>query len=109
MKDIPELRNVGVVDIENLVSMGKQMKFCPYYMSRELKQQADIIFMPYNYLLDPRMRAVLGDYNSNLHSCGSITAILMDRDILIMSVSKVTCCTQFICISIALKGISLTK
>lgn len=64
MKDIPELRNVGVVDIESLVSMGKQMKFCPYYMSRELKQQADIIFMPYNYLLDPRMRAVLGDYNS---------------------------------------------
>lgn len=66
MKDIPELRNVGVVDIEDLVSMGKRMKFCPYYMSRELKNHADIIFMPYNYLLDPRMRQVLGDYYSNI-------------------------------------------
>uniref|UniRef100_A0A8B9NVI3 Regulator of telomere elongation helicase 1 n=1 Tax=Apteryx owenii TaxID=8824 RepID=A0A8B9NVI3_APTOW len=29
---------------------------CPYYLSRSLKQQADIIFMPYNYLLDSKSR-----------------------------------------------------
>uniref|UniRef100_A0A669P2W9 Regulator of telomere elongation helicase 1 n=1 Tax=Phasianus colchicus TaxID=9054 RepID=A0A669P2W9_PHACC len=29
---------------------------CPYYLSRSLKQQADIIFMPYNYLLDAKSR-----------------------------------------------------
>uniref|UniRef100_A0A8C8B6D0 Regulator of telomere elongation helicase 1 n=1 Tax=Otus sunia TaxID=257818 RepID=A0A8C8B6D0_9STRI len=29
---------------------------CPYYLSRNLKQQADIIFMPYNYLLDSKSR-----------------------------------------------------
>ena len=31
---------------------GKKHTFCPYYMSRELYQTADVIFMPYNYLLD---------------------------------------------------------
>ncbi|NXN06995.1 RTEL1 helicase, partial [Indicator maculatus] len=29
---------------------------CPYYLSRSLKQQADVIFMPYNYLLDSKSR-----------------------------------------------------
>ena len=27
-------------------------RMCPYYLARELKSQADIIFMPYNYILD---------------------------------------------------------
>jgi len=28
---------------------------CPYYTSKELKKDADIIFMPYNYLIDPKV------------------------------------------------------
>uniref|UniRef100_A0A8D2ERN5 Regulator of telomere elongation helicase 1 n=1 Tax=Theropithecus gelada TaxID=9565 RepID=A0A8D2ERN5_THEGE len=31
-------------------------RVCPYYLSRNLKQQADIVFMPYNYLLDAKSR-----------------------------------------------------
>ncbi len=27
-------------------------RMCPYYLARELKSQADIVFMPYNYILD---------------------------------------------------------
>ena len=28
---------------------------CPYFTSKELKKDADIIFMPYNYLIDPKV------------------------------------------------------
>ncbi|XP_053309652.1 regulator of telomere elongation helicase 1 [Spea bombifrons] len=45
-----------ILDIEDLVKNGTKHRACPYYLSRGLKQQADIIFMPYNYLLDPKSR-----------------------------------------------------
>ncbi|XP_053430850.1 regulator of telomere elongation helicase 1 isoform X3 [Nycticebus coucang] len=45
-----------ILDIEDLVKTGSKHRVCPYYLSRSLKQQADIIFMPYNYLLDAKSR-----------------------------------------------------
>ena len=45
-----------MLDIEDLVKAGNKNVCCPYYMTKELKQNADIIFMPYNYLLDPKIR-----------------------------------------------------
>uniref|UniRef100_A0A8C6H5G9 Regulator of telomere elongation helicase 1 n=1 Tax=Mus spicilegus TaxID=10103 RepID=A0A8C6H5G9_MUSSI len=45
-----------ILDIEDLVKNGSKQKMCPYYLSRNMKQQADIIFMPYNYLLDAKSR-----------------------------------------------------
>uniref|UniRef100_A0A8C5PEP3 Regulator of telomere elongation helicase 1 n=1 Tax=Leptobrachium leishanense TaxID=445787 RepID=A0A8C5PEP3_9ANUR len=45
-----------ILDIEDLVKNGTMLRACPYYLSRNLKQQADILFMPYNYLLDPKSR-----------------------------------------------------
>ena len=35
-------------------------RVCPYYMARELKANADIVFMPYNYLLDAKARRIHG-------------------------------------------------
>uniref|UniRef100_A0A4W6E882 Regulator of telomere elongation helicase 1 n=1 Tax=Lates calcarifer TaxID=8187 RepID=A0A4W6E882_LATCA len=46
----------SILDVEDLVKFGKKQRVCPYYLSRSLKQQADVIFMPYNYLLDPKSR-----------------------------------------------------
>ncbi|XP_036926063.1 Fanconi anemia group J protein [Sturnira hondurensis] len=43
-------------DIEELVSLGKKLKACPYYTARELIEDANIIFCPYNYLLDAQIR-----------------------------------------------------
>ncbi|NXV22331.1 FANCJ protein, partial [Cepphus grylle] len=43
-------------DIEDLVSLGKKLHACAYFAARELMVGADIVFCPYNYLLDPQIR-----------------------------------------------------
>lgn len=45
-----------ILDIEDLSALGRKHKVCPYFMSRELRAGADLIFMPYNYVLDSKMR-----------------------------------------------------
>ncbi|KAM1822970.1 hypothetical protein ACFX13_025632 [Malus domestica] len=47
------------VDIEDLVNTGKKLGPCPYYLSRELHKVVDILFAPYNYLIDPAFRKSL--------------------------------------------------
>ncbi|XP_063064363.1 regulator of telomere elongation helicase 1 [Engraulis encrasicolus] len=46
----------SILDVEDLVKAGNKQRVCPYYLARNLKQQAEIIFTPYNYLLDPKSR-----------------------------------------------------
>lgn len=48
-----------ILDMEDLVLCGKKKGFCPYYLERELALEADIIFMPYNYVIDPALRKQL--------------------------------------------------
>lgn len=47
-------------DVEDLCRIGKQRKGCPYFLSRNLASEADIIFGPYNYILDPVIRRSMG-------------------------------------------------
>jgi regulator of telomere elongation helicase 1 len=48
-----------VCDIEDMVNLGQRYEVCPYYLSKELQSSADVIFMPYNYLIDPAIRRSL--------------------------------------------------
>lgn len=48
-----------VMDIEDLVSLGENRTVCPYYLSREMANSSDMIFLPYNYLIDPKTRSGL--------------------------------------------------
>ncbi|XP_077044845.1 Fanconi anemia group J protein isoform X2 [Agelaius phoeniceus] len=43
-------------DIEDLLRLGRKLRACPYFAARELLVGADIVFCPYNYLLDPQIR-----------------------------------------------------
>lgn len=46
-----------ILDIEDLAQLGKKLECCPYFVSKDIAKRADIIFMPYNYLIDPKIRA----------------------------------------------------
>ncbi|CAH0562418.1 unnamed protein product [Brassicogethes aeneus] len=65
MKKDPAVSESPVMDIEDLVKLGNLHKFCPYYMAWEIQKEADIIFMPYNYLFYPKVRKSLGIVLSN--------------------------------------------
>lgn len=52
----------SVWDIEELVNLGRQKNSCPYYGSRLLLKTADIVFCPYNYIIDPVIRGTVHVY-----------------------------------------------
>ncbi|KHN32605.1 regulator of telomere elongation helicase 1 homolog [Glycine soja] len=58
MKDNPQLGEEPV-DIEDLVNIGRRFGPCPYYLSKELHKFVDIVFAPYNYLIDRGYRKSL--------------------------------------------------
>jgi hypothetical protein len=43
-------------DLEDLVQEGRRVKCCPYFASRDLIATADVVFCPYVYLIDPKIR-----------------------------------------------------
>jgi fanconi anemia group J protein len=49
-----------VHDIEDLAALGRSRKACPYYLSRKWAENAELIFGPYNYLVDPVIRRSMG-------------------------------------------------
>lgn len=45
-----------IEDIEDLRLHGKRKKICPYYLQQNRHKYADLILMPYNYIVDPKIR-----------------------------------------------------
>ncbi|OZJ04668.1 hypothetical protein BZG36_02880 [Bifiguratus adelaidae] len=45
-----------IMDIEDLVKFGVKHKACPYYLAKEGHKNADVVVLPYNYLVDAATR-----------------------------------------------------
>lgn len=45
-----------VLDIEELVTLGQSRNVCPFFLTKSQITNADIIFIPYNYLFDSEAR-----------------------------------------------------
>ena len=67
LRSDPEFGEREPVDIEDLVRLGEKGKVgggcgpCPYYASQDMASRADLIFAPYNYLIDPKLRETFGN------------------------------------------------
>lgn len=48
-----------IQDIEDLIAVGKKDRICPYFYTRDNSQTADLVLVPYNYLLDASIRSTL--------------------------------------------------
>lgn len=46
-------------DLEEFVNIVKKARACPYYSARELLSDSNIVFCPYNYLVDPLIRSAM--------------------------------------------------
>lgn len=49
----------NMMDIEELKLLSGQSKLCPFLMQRKKALSADIVFLPYNYIVDKRIRESL--------------------------------------------------
>lgn len=49
----------AALDVEDLVKMGRSEKVCPYFHTRDMSTKADLVLLPYNYLLDSSIRNTL--------------------------------------------------
>ncbi|XP_047964909.1 Fanconi anemia group J protein homolog [Salvia hispanica] len=59
VKGHPSLRKGGcheVHDIEDLVKIGHEVKGCSYFAAHSLAEEAELIFCPYNYIINPVIR-----------------------------------------------------
>ncbi|KAH0873559.1 hypothetical protein HID58_070921, partial [Brassica napus] len=55
---IDEQRGFNEVhDIEEFVKVGKSVRGCPYYAAWSLAENAELIFFPYSYIVNPVIRA----------------------------------------------------
>ncbi|KAK6621459.1 hypothetical protein RUM44_001266 [Polyplax serrata] len=62
-KDFKRFYQAGdVLDIEDLVSVGKSCGICPYFLAKKASESADIILLPYNYIIDRESRESNGFY-----------------------------------------------
>lgn len=54
-----------IFDIEELRTQGRQCGGCPYFASRAMVENADLVFAPYNYLIDAKIRSSLDIFLEN--------------------------------------------
>lgn len=85
----------GAMDIEDLVSLGRNIGTCPYYGSRSIFPVADLVVLPYQSLLSKSSRESLGlDLKNNIviideaHNLADSLTRMYDAKVTLSQVNK---------------------
>jgi len=77
-----------IQDIEELHVLGRSAQVCPYFLQKERAKHADLILMPYQYLIDEKIRENFEiDYKNSVvivdeaHNIGSVCEEVSSMDI----------------------------
>jgi regulator of telomere elongation helicase 1 len=99
--------NSSICDIEDFVTEQKKKRVCPYFKSRDLSSEADIIFVPYNYLLDASIRAtlslnlqgsivILDEAHNVMKTCEDSTSVTFETQDLALAIHEADVAVQYI-------------
>lgn len=83
----------GMMDIEDLGALGRELTACPYFLSRAALPAAELVVCPYNYVLEPAIARGTGlldnrsiviideGHNLEAHCCEAGTVCLSEASL----------------------------
>ncbi|KAM0675188.1 hypothetical protein GVAV_001531 [Gurleya vavrai] len=89
-----------IMDIEELRRDGKRCCGCPFYASRIMEEKAEVVFAPYNYIVDPAIRNAMNielknaivviDEAHNIEDfCRSAGSVKLEKTVLLYMVDEI--------------------
>ncbi|WKY14618.1 hypothetical protein Q1695_000279 [Nippostrongylus brasiliensis] len=48
----------NIPDIEDMVLIGQKHRMCPFFRCRQMQETAELVLLPYNYIIDPVLRKI---------------------------------------------------
>jgi Rad3-related DNA helicase len=58
--DKPPKKIPRILDRKGLINEGRKRMICPYFLSRKMAKEVDVIVAPYPYIFDPVIRLITG-------------------------------------------------
>jgi Fanconi anemia group J protein len=100
----PSMRVVW--DIEDIVTKGRQFRACPYFTAKDIAERADVVFCPYNYLIDKLIREAAGiDLKNNIvifdeahnleDQCREAASFVITIPLLTSAIEMISTCQKF--------------
>jgi Fanconi anemia group J protein len=93
-------------DIEDIVSKGHEFHACPYFTAHLIAQRADVVFCPYNFLIDKLIREAAGiqlmknivifDEAHNIEDqCREAASFVVTSSLVTLAINMILICQKF--------------